>query len=164
MGKIFLAFMAAAGLGLLPDLPTHPGPTRPGRMGFPPPASISSSQPETAGHLTNHLEGLVRLPPLVSPGEVIEFTPLNPARTPPGGRWLVAGAEARLIEGSEPHRLRVQLPSDLHPMGPLQVVYLDPKGQRLVDASGLVTSVVATRTATRTAVSTRATKRPGTSS
>ncbi len=134
MGKIFLAFMAAmaaAGLGLLPDLPT-----RPGRMGIPPPAPISS-QPETAGHL----EGLVRLPPLVSPGEVIEFTPLNPARTPPGGRWLVAGAEARPIalseENSEPLRLRVQLPSDLHPMGPLQVVYLDPKGQRLVEASGL---------------------------
>ena len=139
MGKIFLAFMAAAGLGLLPDLPTRPGPTRPGRMGITPPASTSSQQeqPESAGRLASHLEGLVRLPPLVSPGEVIEFTPLNPARTPPGGRWLVAGAEARPIEGSEPPRLRVQLPSDLHPMGPLQVVYLDPRGQRLVDASGL---------------------------
>lgn len=134
MGKIFLAFMAAAGLGLLPDLPT-----RPGRSGFPPPASSprQQEQPETA----RHLEGLVRLPPLVSPGEVIEFTPLNPARTPPDGRWLVAGAEARPVAQSEadsdPPRLRVQLPPDLHPMGPLQVVYLDPKGQRLVEASGL---------------------------
>src|SRR5687768_17908305 len=117
MGKIFLAFMAAAGLGLLPDLPA-----RPGRTAFPPPTSTphQQEQPETA----TDLEGLVRLPPLVSPGEVIEFTPLNPARTPPGGRWLVAGVEARPVaqpeEDSEPPRLRVQLPLDLHPMGPLQ--------------------------------------------
>lgn len=135
MGKILLAFLAAAGLGLLPDLPSRPGSLRPDRPGFPSPAPIPSAQEqaETSGHL----EGLVRLPPLVSPGEVIEFTPLNPSRTPPGGRWLVAGAEARPVEGSEPLRLRVQLPPDLHPMGPLPVVYLDARGQRLVEASAL---------------------------
>lgn len=130
MGKILLAFLAAAGLGLLPDLPT-----RSGRPGFPPP--VPALRPQERQEIASHLDGLVRLPPLISPGETIEFTPLNPSRTPPGGRWLVAGAEARPVDGSEPPRLRVQLPADLHPMGPLPVVYLDPKGQRLVEASAL---------------------------
>lgn len=123
MGNILLAFLA--GLALFPDVPS-----RPVRPGFAPPAETRPAR--TVGHL----ESLVRLPPLVSPGETIEFVPLNPAKTPAAGRWLIAGAEARPVEGPEP-RLRVQLPSDLDPMGPLEVVYIDPKGKRLVEASGL---------------------------
>lgn len=123
MGKILLAILA--GLTLLPDLPT-----RPVRPGFEPPAEARP------GRTVEHLDGLVRLPPLVSPAETIELTPLNLAKTPPAGRWLIAGVEARPVEGSE-LRLRVQLPRDLDPLGPFAVVYIDPKGKRLVEASGL---------------------------
>ncbi|HWM95117.1 MAG TPA: hypothetical protein VN493_30455 [Thermoanaerobaculia bacterium] len=122
MGKILLALLAA-GLGLLPDVPT-----RPVRPGFVPPVE--------AGRTVEHLDGLLRLPPLISAGETIEIVPLNPAKTPPAGRWLIAGVEARPMDGSG-LRLRVQLPGNLNPMGPLEVVYLDPKGKRLVEASGL---------------------------
>ena len=118
MGKIFLAFLAAAGF-LRPDLPTR----------FEPPPAAHPVR------VIEHLDGLVRLPPLITPGEALEIAPLNPAKTPPGGRWTVAGVEARPIEGSD--RLRVQLPADLDPMGPLPVVYTDARGQRIVEASGL---------------------------
>lgn len=125
MGKILLALLATTGLGLLPDLPTRPvGPLLP---------------PESRSRTVEHLEGLVRLPPLVSAGETIEFEPLNPAKTPPGGRWIVAGVEASSVSGSEDGlpRLRIQLPVDLDPMGPVEVVFLDAQGKRLVAASGL---------------------------
>lgn len=122
MGKILLAVLAAAGL-LRPDLPTRPG--------FEPPVV-----PDRSGRVIEHLDGLLRLPPLVTPGETIEIAPLNPAKTPPGGRWTVAGVEARPVEETG-LRLRVQLPADLNPRGPLPVVYTDPKGRRIVEASGL---------------------------
>lgn len=121
MGKTLLALLAAAGLGLLPAVPTRT---------VAPELDPAAARP---GKTIERLDGLVRLPPLVSPGETIEFTPLNPAKTPPGGRWLVAGVEARPLEG----RLRVQLPADLDSMGPMPVVYVDPRGKRLVEASGL---------------------------
>jgi hypothetical protein len=127
MGKILLALLAAAGL-LRPDLPTRPA-------GFEPPGAAGENR---AGRVIEHLDGLVRLPPLITPGETIEITPLNPAKTPPGGRWTVAGAEARPAEGSEPGlRLRVRIPDGLDPMGPLPVTYTDARGQRIVEASGL---------------------------
>jgi hypothetical protein len=125
MGKILLAVLAAAGL-LRPDLPT-----RPVRPGFEPPVTADR-------RVIEHLDGLIRLPPLITPGEVIEIAPLNPAKTPPGGRWTVAGVEARPVAPREDSdRLRVQLPADLDPMGPLPVVYTDAHGQRIVEASGL---------------------------
>src|SRR5262245_19336411 len=111
MGKTLLALLAMAGLGLLPDVPTRP--VRPELD----PAAMRS------GRTVERLDGLVRLPPLVSPGETIELVPLNPAKTPPGGRWQVAGVEALAVDG----RLRVQLPADLDSMGPLPVVYVDPR-------------------------------------
>ncbi|HEX3128065.1 MAG TPA: hypothetical protein VH394_12110 [Thermoanaerobaculia bacterium] len=125
MGKILLAVLAAAGL-LRPDLPTRPG--------FEPAVSLDRS-----GRAIEHLDGLLRLPPLIAPGETIEIAPLNPARTPAGGRWTVAGVEAKPVDPAEDTglRLRVQLPTDLDPMGPLPVVYTDARGQRIVEASGL---------------------------
>src|SRR5215212_4664725 len=120
MGKTLLAFLTAAGLGLLPDVPTRPvGPA----------LAPATARP---GRIVERLDGLVRLPPLVSPGETIEFIPLNLAKTPPGGRWQIAGVEAQAAEG----RFRVQLPANLDSMGPLPVVYVDPKGKRLMEASG----------------------------
>ncbi|HET9227477.1 MAG TPA: hypothetical protein VFR31_12475, partial [Thermoanaerobaculia bacterium] len=104
MGKTLLALLAAAGLGLLPAVPSRP---------------VRPDLPARAGKTVEHLDGLVRLPPLVAPGETIDFTPLNPAKTPSDGKWTVAGIEALPVEGV----LRVQLPSDLDPMGPLPVVY-----------------------------------------
>ncbi|HVG06763.1 MAG TPA: hypothetical protein VNM67_03595 [Thermoanaerobaculia bacterium] len=124
MGKTLLALLATASLGLLPDVPSRPvGPELDPIMARP-------------GKTVGRLDGLLRLPPLVSPGETIEIIPLNLAKTPPGGRWQIAGVEAQPAEGPEP-RLRVQLPANLDSMGPLPVVYLDPKGKRLVEASGL---------------------------
>jgi hypothetical protein len=123
MGKILLALLAAAGF-LRPDLPTRPNP------GFETPGGEAR-----AGRVIEHLDGLLRLPPLLTPGETIEIAPLNPAKTPPGGRWTVAGVEAKPVD--EAGRLRVQLPAGLDPMGPLPVVYTDPRGQRIVEASGL---------------------------
>jgi hypothetical protein len=123
MGKILLAVLAAAGL-LRPDLPT-----RPVRPGFEPPVTADR-------RVIGHLDGLVRLPPLITPGETIEIAPLNPAKTPPGGRWTVAGVEARPVEEAG-LRLRIQLPADLDPMRPLPVVYTDARGRRVVEASGL---------------------------
>lgn len=123
MGKTLLALLAlAGGLGLLPAVPTRP---------VAPQLDPAAARP---GRTVERLDGLVRLPPLISPGETIELTPLNPAKTPPGGRWQVAGIEALPVEGG---RLRVQLPADLNTMGPLPVVYVDPRGKRLVEASGL---------------------------
>ncbi len=125
MAKILLALVAAAGL-FRPDLPT-----RPARPGFEPPREAAP------GRILNRLDGLLRLPPLITPGEVIEIAPLNPAKTPPDGRWSVAGVEALPVAGEGPPRLRIRIPADLDPMGPLPVVYTDAKGKRIVDASAL---------------------------
>ncbi|MES1211299.1 MAG: hypothetical protein ABUL63_03085, partial [Acidobacteriota bacterium] len=127
MAKILLALVAAAGL-LRPDLPT-----RPARPGFEPPREVAP------GRILGRLDGLLRLPPLITPGEVIEIAPLNPEKTPPDGRWTVAGVEAQPIQGNGNGlpRLRVRIPADLDPMGPLPVVYTDAKGKRIVEASAL---------------------------
>ncbi|HEX9670349.1 MAG TPA: hypothetical protein VGC93_12825 [Thermoanaerobaculia bacterium] len=43
---------------------------------------------------TASLEGLLRLPPVVAPGETVLIQVLDPERTPPEGRWTFAGAPA----------------------------------------------------------------------
>ena len=40
------------------------------------------------------LDGLLRLPPAAAPGETILIQVLDPERTPPAGRWTIAGADA----------------------------------------------------------------------
>lgn len=79
------------------------------------------------------LDEIVRLPPLLTPGETIGFVPLNLAKTPAAGRWLLAGVEAR----QDGAALAVQLPPDLPATGPIEVVYVDPWGERSVEASAL---------------------------
>lgn len=75
------------------------------------------------------LEGLLRLPAAVSAGEEILAQVLDPARTPPEGRWYVAGVPARQ-EGSS---LRVRLPATLQPDEPVRVSYFDARGVRVAD-------------------------------
>jgi hypothetical protein len=40
------------------------------------------------------LDGLLRLPPAAAPGETVLVQVLDPERTPPEGRWTIAGADA----------------------------------------------------------------------
>lgn len=37
------------------------------------------------------LRGVVQVPPQISPGELIQLEVLDPAKVPPGGRWILAG-------------------------------------------------------------------------
>jgi hypothetical protein len=67
---------------------------------------------------------LLELPGVVSPGEVIEASVVDPARTPPGGRWTVAGVEAQERDG----RVSVRLPETLATGQPIPVQYHDPAG------------------------------------
>jgi hypothetical protein len=94
---------------------------------------------EPALEVQRQLDKILRLPPLLTPGETIGFLPLNLARTPAAGRWLLAGVEAKPASGSgvEGAALAVQLPADLPAMGPVEVVYIDPWGERSVEASAL---------------------------
>ena len=80
------------------------------------------------------LEGLLQLPPFVTSGETIEVTVLDPKQTPPEGRWLFGGKEAQLGDRGS---LRVEIPKEMSPLGPFEVVYTDPSRKRRVVASAL---------------------------
>ena len=67
---------------------------------------------------------------MVSPGEVIEAAVRDPARTPPDGRWTVAGVEAQERDG----RVSVRLPETIAPGRPIPVQYHDPAGALKADA------------------------------
>jgi hypothetical protein len=84
--------------------------------------------------------GLLALPGVVSGGDTIEASVLNPSATPPDGVWIIAGVPARLVAQD---RLSVQLPVDLPPGAPLRVTYFDPWGERRVDALTVDDLVVA---------------------
>jgi uncharacterized repeat protein (TIGR01451 family) len=96
-----------------------------------PPLARTSPDPATA------LDGLLELPAQLSPGGLIEFQPLDLARTPLTGTWSFAGVKA------EPHvpagtpvsypRFRVRLPEDLQPGGPLAVQWRNAAGELEVD-------------------------------
>lgn len=83
------------------------------------------------------------LPALLHPGETVVLRPLDPARTPRGGTWTVAGVTAR--EAPEPSesagssggavRYELELPADLAPGTPISVTYTDPWGERLVEVA-----------------------------
>ena len=89
------------------------------------------------------VDGLLLLPPFVSPGEELELAVLDPVLTPPGGRWEIGGAAAVEDAG----RLRVRLPTTLTPGQDLSITYRDPAGNLRVAARAAAARVVAAGTA-----------------
>lgn len=89
------------------------------------------------------LTDVLLLPALLHPGESVVLRPLDPARTPRGGTWTVAGVRAREApEPSEdagssgrPGRYELELPADLAPGTSISVTYTDPWGERLVEVA-----------------------------
>ncbi len=77
-------------------------------------------------------DGLLEFPPEVFPGEELVLTPLDPALTPPGGTWTIAGRPVR--EVLQPYRVALHLPGDLELGAPITLGYLDPWGIPVVDA------------------------------
>jgi hypothetical protein len=75
--------------------------------------------------------GRLAFPTVLMPGEEIEATVLDAARTPEDGQWLIAGVPAAVPAAG---RLRVRLPRDLAPGSPLRITYFDVWGERLVEA------------------------------
>jgi hypothetical protein len=75
--------------------------------------------------------GLLAFPGVMSPGETIEVSVLNPSRTPDDGQWIIAGVPAAVVA---PNRLSVQLPKDLQQGSPLRISYFDGWGERLIEA------------------------------
>jgi hypothetical protein len=82
---------------------------------------------------------LLAFPGVISPGETIDLTVLNPTRTPADGQWVIDGVPA---VASGPDRLRVKLPAELSPGSPLRISYFDAWGERLVDALAVDDTVV----------------------
>jgi hypothetical protein len=93
-------------------------------------------------------QGLLDFPTIVSPGERIEATVLNPTRTPNDGQWLIAGVPAVAVA---PNRLSVQLPEDLAPGSPLRITYFDVWGERILEALSADETVVVDSTSATTA-------------
>jgi hypothetical protein len=75
--------------------------------------------------------GFVEVPMVLTPGETIELTVLDPKTTPADGQWIVAGATAKPVGAS---KLSVQLPADLPAASPVRVAFFDVWGERIVDA------------------------------
>lgn len=85
--------------------------------------------------LAASLDGLLALPKALFAGDRITCQPLNPARTPAGGRWILAGVpmDEIAMTGSGVS-LQVRIPGTLRAGDPIPVQYIDPWGERLVDA------------------------------
>ena len=76
--------------------------------------------------VSDQFENIVQLPPGVSPGDVVEFEALDPAKTPAGGTWTVGGTMA--AGDMDPFRYRLTLPERLKIGGRLSLSYTDPYG------------------------------------
>lgn len=98
-----------------------------------PPRQLETSDPAT------DLEGLLALPGELRPGDRVAVTPLDPARTPPGGTWRING---RVVERRDPRPSVLcprpwwsfDVPRDWASGLDLVVTYTDPAGDVLVDA------------------------------
>jgi hypothetical protein len=108
--------------------------------------------------LASVLDDVLRLPAVLSPGDQVDFRPLDFAQTPPGGQWVIGGVEATeaLPSGSEGSASQLllpllappaggtaaslpspgytcHLPADFAPGVPTWVTYVDAWGQPLVE-------------------------------
>lgn len=76
------------------------------------------------------LDGVLGLPKTLYAGDAVSFEPLDAARTPAGGQWTVAGTLAQEAGG----RYRLRIPGTARAGDPIAVSYVDPWGERIVDA------------------------------
>jgi hypothetical protein len=76
--------------------------------------------------VSDRFESIVQLPPRVSPGDVVEFEVLDPAKTPAGGTWTVGGADA--VREVDSFRYRLTISESLKIGGRLSLSYTDPYG------------------------------------
>jgi hypothetical protein len=80
--------------------------------------------------LSSALEDFAILPAVIEPGEQIEFSAIDLARTPPEGQWTVAGVLA--AAGSQ-GRFTVRIPSDMAPGAAVSAAYVDTWGETVVE-------------------------------
>lgn len=79
--------------------------------------------------LSSDFSNILRFPPLVSPGDLLWFKPLDPAKTPVGGTWKVDEKEAEYVEEKEYYSL--SLGYDLKLDAKLTLSYTDAYGYDL---------------------------------
>jgi chromosome segregation ATPase len=77
------------------------------------------------------LDGVLALPPVLSPGETLTAEVLSDA-LPPGGQWNIAGAAAGELPGAT-RVVQTRIPQNLSPTDPVSVSYQDPFGHTRVD-------------------------------
>ena len=82
------------------------------------------------GKPLDRLDSVLYVPGVWTSGERIFLKPLDPGRTPPGGRWTIGGLRAREIADG----LELEIPEDYAPEDPVNVEYLDPWGDLVVRA------------------------------
>lgn len=82
------------------------------------------------------IERLLVLPRALFAGDTLTCQALDPARTPAGGKWIVAGvsAEEFAMQGGAGRAFRFRIPETLRAGDSIAVSYVDPWGERLIDA------------------------------
>ncbi len=84
--------------------------------------------------VASKLRGLMALPPLLAPGDLVEMRLINPRLTPPEGSWSIAGALLKAeSEGENKWVLKLKVPELA--AGPVAVKYFDPTGLCTVDVA-----------------------------
>lgn len=79
--------------------------------------------------VADDLEDFAILPAVIEPGEQVEFSVIDPARTPSSGQWNIAGVKAT---PSSDGRWTARIPNDIAPGAALSASYVDPWGETLV--------------------------------
>ncbi|UCE42404.1 MAG: hypothetical protein JSV17_05430 [Candidatus Aminicenantes bacterium] len=85
--------------------------------------------------VSNVLDDVLAFPPIVSPGDTIEFKPLDPKKTPIEGSWTVAGEIA--LRALEKNCWSVTLPKILTEETSFPLSYTDPYGLTLYEVDSL---------------------------
>jgi len=85
--------------------------------------------------VSDNFDDILKFPPVVSPGDEIEFEPFDLKKTPIGGTWVVAGETAELIIGK--NRYVVTLPDDLAEGDAITLSYTNPYGMELYRTKAL---------------------------